>query len=98
MSEPIITSGGEQLSISEIMQRYRTDGSCERIVRQALASLVERAELHRQVREAVEAVYVEISPSGCRDYEKEVSHNRGVDHALSAIDRVFENGNKSTGK
>lgn len=31
-----ITTGGESLSIFEIMQRYRNDGSCEHVIRDAL--------------------------------------------------------------
>jgi len=37
VGEGKIVSGGEELSISEIMQRFRNDGSCERLIRDALA-------------------------------------------------------------
>src|SRR5262245_51765432 len=36
---PWITSGGERLSIFDIMQRFRTDGSCEHVIKQALEKL-----------------------------------------------------------
>lgn len=37
--EPTITTGGESLSIFEIMQRYRNDGSCEHVIEDALRRL-----------------------------------------------------------
>lgn len=38
-TELTIPSGGEDLSIFEILQRFRTDGSCEHIIQQALTQL-----------------------------------------------------------
>lgn len=34
--EATIKTGGESLSIFEVMQRYRNDGSCERVIQEAL--------------------------------------------------------------
>lgn len=34
--QPTIRTGGEDLSIFDIMQRYRNDGSCERVIQDAL--------------------------------------------------------------
>lgn len=36
---PHIVSGGESLDIFEIMQRFRTDGSCEHLIKEALENL-----------------------------------------------------------
>lgn len=37
--ELTVTTGGESLSIFEIMQRYRNDGSCEHVIQDALQRL-----------------------------------------------------------
>lgn len=42
MNELTIYSGGENIAISDVMQRYRNDGSCEHLIREALVLLVER--------------------------------------------------------
>ena len=59
-------------------------------IAQALAD--QRAELHRQVREAVEAERLD------KETQDLVYPLVYLSDALSAIDRVFEDGNKSTGK
>lgn len=41
--DEIIVDGGEELTIFEIMQRYRSDGSCETLIKRALALLANEA-------------------------------------------------------
>lgn len=41
--DEVIVDGGEELTIFEIMQRYRSDGSCETLIRRALALLANNA-------------------------------------------------------
>jgi len=77
----------------ELVAAYQTNEyDLKDVVAAALAD--QRAELHRQVREAVETMRIDPNFSG--HWQNGFSHARS--DALSAIDRVFGDGNKKLGE
>lgn len=78
---PSIVSGGESLDIFEIMQRFRTDGSCEHLIKEALESLARtRASAPSPKERATEIV------DGV--YDHYVTAYRGEEERRMFIDRI----------